>query len=895
MKKWTGRAGVSRTFSGADGDKAGKTAAGAMAENSLTIEAQSSEEARGQGALRLQLPPEDLEVTALDQGHYLVSVANVPGRFEIFVQADRLAAFLKVITPPRGNGALVSSEQVLQALAEKKILFGIDTQAIDEVVARVRETGKPETDICIARGEPARAGANGRVELKVGLGALNPDPTAADMVRPGQVVALLFPAQAGMDGTDVFGQVLAAKPGAERTFAAGANVEVSADGLTFSALIYGRAIATRENILVASLVQIDEARMAARLPIWQVLADNSRLAAEDVVATLAAAGVVHGIQEEAIAAALAAEESVPLLVAALGTPARDGVAARVNFAFSLHGRNPLAVDRARQTGVVTEKKLRRDLVVPGDLLARKVPLVPAEDGRTVTGEALVGRPAEDFSITAGEYVVAVEEGLAFVVADTIVAGYADYSNGVISVLDPVRVSEDGMQAFLTVHPPGRGGMGMTGELAARLLAQHQVVYGISDAVIRKAIAFAAEKNAVLNEVVVAKGILPLPGRDAEIELLVPVDKLAGVSLETGDRMNFRERSLIHNVKEGELLARKIPAEAGVAGHDVLGRELPAQAGEDKQLLAQANVAVSEDGLLFSAQIGGMLSLLDRNKIAVFQVYEVKGDVDYATGNLNMEGALAIKGWIRSGFTVRASGDVMVGGGVEDALILSGANVIIAGGVVCLEHGRIKAGGDVSVKFLERTRVHAGGNVHVHDEAMRSFVSAGGAFSAVTGKGRIRGGTILAVQGIEVNEVGSAAGVRTLLMAGTNPGLKRRIALLGKEINGYRRQRAKMDTVLGRYLGQGKGINLPREAARKLSLLAKQRRALVQAEARLARAREELARELAGLEQRAVRIVVRKAVYAGTTVVIGGKMHKVSEDIRRPVTFLLDDSGQVVLR
>jgi len=619
---------------------------------------------------------------------------------------------------------------------------------------------------------------------------------------------------------------------------------------------------------------------------------------EDVLAELAEKKIVYGVDEDLIAGAVArvaesgSEESH--LCIAMGAPARDGVDAALHFKFRMHGRDPAVTDKARKTGVIPDKGIARELLLAGDPLVQKTPIVPAENGCTVTGETIMGKPPVDLPLTAGDNVAVSDDALVFSVADTIVAGYADYSDGVVSVRDPVRVSEDSMRVFLEIHPPGMGGRKLDGDLLERILAQHAVVHGVNWDAFRKAIAFAAEKKRILYSVVIAKGSLPVPGRDAEVELHVPVGQIAGLCSDENDSIDFRERNIIRKVKAGDVLARKIPLDEGINGHDVLGRVFPAEAGKDKPFLAQANVAVSEDGLLFTAETGGMVSMLDGGKIAVFQVYEVKGDVDYDTGNLDMEGTVQISGWVRSGFTVRASGDIVINGGVEDAVVSAGANLVIGGGVVGLEHGRVKAKGDISVKFLERARVSAGGDIAVHDEMMRSIVTAAGRISAVSGKGRIRGGAVSGFMGIEANEVGSEAGVKTVIMAGTNPVLKRRIAELNKQINGYRRERAKMDTVLGRYLAKGEA-NLPRDTARKLAQLGKQRRNLVLGEARLAKARDDLGRDLDSIDLNSIAITIKKVVYAGTAVVIGEQIYKVSEDIRRPVSFTLDESGKIAMR
>jgi uncharacterized protein len=75
--------------------------------------------------------------------------------------------------------------------------------------------------------------------------------------------------------------------------------------------------------------------------------------------------------------------------------------------------------------------------------------------------------------------------------------------------------------------------------------------------------------------------------------------------------------------------------------------LPVEAGTDRPLTSHANVLVSEDGLALIPDLDGMVSL-GGGKIGVFQMYEVVGDVDYATGNLEMAGTLKIKikGWIK---------------------------------------------------------------------------------------------------------------------------------------------------------------------------------------------------------------------------------------------------------
>jgi len=713
------------------------------------------------------------------------------------------------------------------------------------------------------------------------------------MVRPGQALAVRVPAEPGIAGRTVLGEEIPARPGEERAFESGANVRKAEDGLTLVAEIYGKAIVAQDGMLVANPVETAGDGMFAWLPIAPRLADNSLLELPHVLASLAAAGVVHGILEEEISGALARAEPVARLLAARGTPAVDGRDGELHFAFCLNNDDPRVVAVARQEGRLAVEEIVRDLVLPGEVLAHRTPPEPAVDGCTVTGGIVAGAEPEDPRIMAGENVFVLEDGLTFSVADTLVAGYADYAGGVVSVADPMRVDDDHMQVFMEIHPPGREGRGFSGELVVRMLKQHQVIFGIKKNTIINAVSWATEKKKPLHDVLIARGMPPVRGSDAWLEQCIQVEKIAGRLFASPERIDFRERNLISTVHKGDVLARKIPAEKGEDGRDVLGHPLPAEPGIDLVLAPHTNVAVSEDGLALVAEVDGMLSLGDRGKLAVFELFEVKGDVDYATGNLDMRGALLITGWVRAGFEVRATGDIHIGGGVEDATVLSAAGIVIAGGALGRSLGRIKAGGDVSVRFLEQARVQADGNVFVHDLIMRSTVFACGMLSAVSGKGCIRGGAVSALQGIEANEAGSEAGVKTVLMAGTHPGLRKRLAELDVRIAGYRRERAKMDTVLGRHLAGTRGTALPRDLARKLSLLGKKRRDMVLVEARQARAREEMIRELASIDPARIRITIRKKVYTNTTVVLCGVAHRVTEDILHPVVFVLDEKGRQV--
>ena len=318
-----------------------------------------------------------------------------------------------------------------------------------------------------------------------------------------------------------------------------------------------------------------------------------------------------------------------------------------------------------------------------------------------------------------------------------------------------------------------------------------MVHGLREAGIAEALKQAAKEGKPVCEVVAAEGRPPVNGSDAEFAFTFQPVQVPGLPIEGTDRIDYKERGTLQNVCAGDRLAVKTPAAPGEDGLDVFGNAIPATPGADRDLVAVENVAVSDDGLEYRAEIGGVATLVGTDKIGVFQYYEVPGDVDYSTGNLDMDGTLNVRGWIRSGFTVRASGDLHVSVGIEDALVNVGGNIEVQGGIIGKESGRIRAAGHVQAQFVENGRIRARGDVVVRDSIVHSVVAADGAVSVTEGKGRIIGGVLSAGRGVEANELGTEVATKTVVNAGIDVKALRQVAALEKELAVYRRNKRKI--------------------------------------------------------------------------------------------------------
>jgi len=645
------------------------------------------------------------------------------------------------------------------------------------------------------------------------------------------------------------------------------------------------------------IVVLDRHMNATIRTITPPLGNGKPLAVKDIEKTLADLNVVFGINREVIesivsevAATGIAQNNVPI---AAGEPAKDGVDARIEFKFSLNGEDPETVDASRQSGKLDPTTVVREMVAEGDVLAIKIPSEKVINGSTVTGETLLGSEPKDKLLLAGANVTLLEDNVTYVVAEGVAGGYADYVDGRLRVEDPLQISEDKLSVRLSVHPPSQSGKMLTMEIVEKMLTDSGITHGLHQDAIEQALKEAVAGGMPIHNTVIAEGKAPEPGKKARIELRFQTEKMIGTIDQKSGAIDYKERHALQNVKTGEVLAVKVPPTEGKKGINVYGDIIPAVPGTDESLAPGENVEVSDDGLVLSSAIDGVVVLTHNNKVGVFNQFKVPGDVDYSTGNLSMDGALVIKDWIRSGFHVQAKGEIRVGGGIESAYVEAGADISIEGGIIGSGEGKVHAGGNLTVRFIQNAQVHANGDMLIRNDIIRSNVSADGRIINTGGKGRIRGGSVSAGRVIEMNEIGSPAGIITHVSVGVASEFRERFLEISRKLAEYRKSKIKMNMTLAKYDKFGKDKTIPGEFSRRLETLREHRRRIVVEEDRILKERKALSKKLSGTDGEPLAVKVKGVVYAGTTVFVSGYAFKVEEDIKGKVTFILDEEEQAV--
>ncbi|MBU8877857.1 FapA family protein [Bacillus sp. FJAT-29790] len=269
---------------------------------------------------------------------------------------------------------------------------------------------------------------------------------------------------------------------------------------------------------------------------------------------------------------------------------------------------------------------------------------------------------------------------------------------------------------------------------------------------------------------IAEGILPRDGVDGYLLNEVKNDKN-----QTREKFNFRNVMEIPSVKSGQILASIIPPTPGTPGTDVSGRIVPAKNGKPVHIRPGKNVILN--GTHYYSVSDGQLSLTNK-MISVNPVFEVKGDLDLKTGNIDFIGNVIISGNVPSGYEIKAGGDIKIGGLIEGAFIHADGNILISGGVTGGNKGRVTAGGTIQAAYLNQANVQAGQDILIGTSILHSNVQAGGSIHCR--QALVIGGVLISSRDLHIKEVGNHLFTKTELRAGFDPALTEREQELNAE-------------------------------------------------------------------------------------------------------------------
>ncbi len=411
---------------------------------------------------------------------------------------------------------------------------------------------------------------------------------------------------------------------------------------------------------------------------------------------------------------------------------------------------------------------------------------PEAGGKRVNSEEIIefleSRRFEDFKKDEIRAALRnVENTAVFKISDTAMKSSAAFC--------VYNIPNDKMSATAIMYPPVGNGTEMTySELEGDLYAKG-ITYGIDEKLINEVVT----KKIYNTPFVVAKGTPPIQGKDASIEYLFNTNQIAKPKIKGDGTVDYHELGLITKVSAGQVVAKIIPVVKGTSGKNIMGVELQPDRVTKKNFKFGKNAYIGESGLELISKVNGHVKL-DGEKVVISNTYDVPVDVDNTTGDISYDGSIVVHGNVRAGFSLKASGDITIMGVVEAANVEAGGNLTVNRGIQGMNKAVVRAGGDITTKFVEHATVVCGGSLET-DSLLHCSTSAGDKITVNGKNGLLVGGTARAGSVVTAKQIGNSMGTVTNVYVGVDPTLRKRVKELAGEIAKANEDKVKLNQVI----------------------------------------------------------------------------------------------------
>jgi hypothetical protein len=429
----------------------------------------------------------------------------------------------------------------------------------------------------------------------------------------------------------------------------------------------------------------------------------------------------------------------------------------------------------------------------------------------------------------------------------------------------IQLSKDLTEATINVSPPF-GGDAIQPIDIVQYMKREGMTTGVKIDVIKKIC-----QDEIFNQnVVIAVGQKQMDGEDAGLEFYFDhTASKAKPTMNDEGEVDFRELNIFQTCRKGDPLVRKIPSTPGIIGKTVFGQEVKPRTGRDIPSPGGLNTIPDKaDSNLILAAADGQPKWTG-NKVNVVPVLEVSGDVDFSTGNINFTGSVEVRGNVISGFSIKAMGDVNIGGTVEMCTIECGGNLSVRQGIVGQDKALIMCRGTLTAKFIDKATVYCDGDVNVDESLIYSKVSSSGNVRVLGKKGFIMGGITRATKHVTANRIGTPTQSPTLIEVGGSPSLRNELEQLENEIHEAEEKTdafsKSLDTAEKKKAQLGS--ELSDEQKERVLLMSRERFALLSKLRAFREKKEDLEDKLTRLKSRGLKVNVKDAALPGSKICI----------------------------
>ncbi|HID69759.1 MAG TPA: DUF342 domain-containing protein [Desulfobacterales bacterium] len=379
-------------------------------------------------------------------------------------------------------------------------------------------------------------------------------------------------------------------------------------------------------------------------------------------------------------------------------------------------------------------------------------------------------PAKPFELMNGEHTLLSEDKKTLL---TEVDGYPVLSQKTtrevdliaVSMIPLLSLSEDKMQADISLFPPVNDCPELTGKILFDILTEKGIRIGLELENLENLLARCKNEKVILRNETIARGLLPINGKDSFLRFAIEIGPLPGKMMGNG-KIDFRERKMFVGVKKKQIIATRIAATNGTPGVNVLGEEVPQTPGKNLPVVISDDTEFDEESGIIRATRRGILSLVNENSIKVCAKQVISGNIDYSTGNIESQDAVEIGGTILPGFKVTTHGDLLLGGNARSAAINCHGNLVVKGGIIGKQCD-INVQGDADFNFMEQGRLRANGKTIIRKQAYYCKIMADGDIHCKENS-QIMAAVLMSGANLSVGNVGSPKSPPARLAAGVSP-------------------------------------------------------------------------------------------------------------------------------
>jgi len=479
-------------------------------------------------------------------------------------------------------------------------------------------------------------------------------------------------------------------------------------------------------------------------------------------------------------------------------------------------------------------------------------------------------------------------------------GYLLVAQDTLSVLPPLWITPDRTTAYYIFLPQLAPCRYPTTIVVREMLLQagiHEKC--IDNAAIENLAAQMAAGLTLPRTVKLAETVQPRHGQSATFSLSFDAAKKAG-ALRSNGSLDLRERNAVVSVSAGTLIAEKSQATKGVEGCTLFGKAIKATPGVDKKINIGQGVRIEEknDAILYFAEKNGNVKF-SRNTLAVQDIFEMAGDIDYSTGNINVKTDLLIKGSVLNGFTVKSEGDIAILGAVENgATVIAQGNLTVDKGIIGA-NCKVVSRGNLRTSYIQDAEVIVKGDVTIGSYLFNCMLIASGSITILREQsqksGRAAGGVICSGKGIRLSTIGSPGNPGTIVAVRTDPEVTAGLKKLEEQLQACTRNITKISRSLpfdSFDAGQIKAVlaRIPAAKRENVILLLTDLNKLIKHRKTLAETIDQL-RSRIDLALQNARIEVTQGVFQGSEIHIGGQQFTAPRDMG-PSLFKLQDGAIV---